>query len=300
MFKNPLLFIYKTVTYNTEKTESMPTYFAFSDECGDYVQHISKRQLQIHPFYIRATLLMNSDEWKKLNTGLRTLKIKYKIPVNSEIKWAYLWKIRNYQKKGLAIPKKEPFKFLEKHTYNQLIDFVSECLELINTLNEKKIILTFTDNSATSYFKVKTILRFHLEEIMQRIEMDLQHDFSNLAVLFIDPVSEQKNKYFREIYSELYESGGLINNFTHIKDSLNIEQSHHSVGIQIADFIAGAFSAVLKSKGKGNYSKGIDMFKKSILPNIRENGGKIYGFGIREVPKNHKIRTDLKTKIDGI
>ena len=51
----------------------MSTYFAFSDECGDYVQHISKRQLKIHPFYIRATLLINSDEWKKLNTGLRTL-----------------------------------------------------------------------------------------------------------------------------------------------------------------------------------------------------------------------------------
>lgn len=278
----------------------MPTYFAFSDECGDYVQHISKRQLRIHPYYIRATLLMNSSEWKRLNSGLRDLKIKYKIAVNSEIKWQYLWAIRNYQKKGLKIPEKEPYKFLENHTYKQLIDFVSDCLSLINGLDEKKIILTFTDNGKTSYNRVKTILRFHLEEIMQRVEMDLQHDWANLAVLFIDPVSEQKNKYFREIYSELYERGGLINNFTHIKDSLNIEQSHHSVGIQIADFVAGAFSAVLKSNGKGNYAKGIEMFKNSILPNIRQLNGDIFGYGIREVPKSRLLRESIRKKINGI
>ena len=280
----------------------MPTYFAFSDECGDYVRQISEKQLKIHPYYIRATLLMNSSEWKNLNACLRKLKIEYGIPVNSEIKWNYLWKISNYQKKSIPIPENEPFKFLENYPYNKLIDFVYNCLSLLNGLVDKQIILTFTDNSKITHYNVKTILKFHLEDIMDRIEMHLQNDWENLAVLFIDPVSEEKNKYFREIYSNLYEKGGLIDNFTHIKDSLNIEHSHHSVGIQIADFIAGSFSAVLKSDGKdkGNYNDGIVMFKNFILPNIRELKSDIFGFGIIEVPKDKTLREFVRVKISRI
>ena len=71
----------------------MSTYFGFSDECGDYLQGINEKQLKTHPFYIRSTLLINSSEWKKLNSLFQHLKTTYELPKHKEVKWSYLWQI---------------------------------------------------------------------------------------------------------------------------------------------------------------------------------------------------------------
>ena len=276
----------------------MSTYFGFSDECGDYIQGINEKQLKTHPFYIRSTLLINSSEWKKLNSLFQHLKTTYELPKHKEVKWSYLWQLRKFQRDKITIPDNEPFKYLEKYNYEKLLQYVDDSLNLINQLDFKKIILTYTNNNITNRHDVKYILKFHLQEMMQRIEMDLQHDFNNLAVIFIDPVNEEKNKYYREIYFEIFANGDIVNEYNHIKDSINLEFSHHSVGIQIADYIGGAFSSVLKCTNTANYKKGTDMFFKSVYPNIRRFRDRIHGYGIREVPQNAHIRAQLIEKIE--
>ena len=242
----------------------MSTYFGFSDESGDYLKDITAKQLKTHLYYIRATLIMNSAEWKKLNSLFKQLKKDFELPANKEFKWCYLWRLKTKQVGELEIKEKEPYKFLESYSYEKLESFVESCLNLINELDYKKIILTYTDNSLINKHEVKHILKFHIQEIMQRIEMDLQNDYNNLAVLFIDPVSEAKNSFFREIYNELFIEGDFIKDYKHIKDSINIEFSHHSVGIQLADFISGTYSSVLKSKNKGNFKFGKRLFHKYV------------------------------------
>ena len=276
----------------------MSTYFGFSDECGDYIQGISERQLRTHPYYIRSTFIINSLEWKKLNNLFKQLKLAYRLPAHQEIKWSYLWQIGKIQREKKVIPDNEPYKFLESYDYQELLQFVDDGLNLINQLDYKKIILTYTNNSFTNRHSAKYILKFHLQEMMQRIEMDLQHDSNNLAVIFIDPVNEEKNKYFREIYFELFANGDIVNEYNHIKDSINLEFSHHSVGIQIADFICGAFSSILKCGNNENYKRGTDMFFKSVYPNIRTFKGRMHGYGIREVPQESTLREQLIRKIE--
>lgn len=269
----------------------MDTYFCFSDECGDYKPFMTDKQLWKHPFYIRSTLLINASDWRTLNSGFRSLKDKFSIPHQCELKWADLWSLRHFQKNGKIIPEKNrlfPFKDFE---YKILIDFVESSLALINGLKEKKIIITYTKNIFYKTTSEKSMLTMHLQEHMQRIEMELQVSEENLGVLFFDPVSQDKNEYFREIYYELFENGDYIEKYSHIKDSLNIENSHHSVGIQIADYISGSFSALVKSNNQGNYDRGVKMFFDSVYPNLRKGWrGQIQGYGIREVPSNSGIR----------
>jgi len=273
------------------------TYFCFSDENGDYKPSMSKKQLQRHPFYIRTTLIMNANEWKKLNSDFRNLKENYGLPTSKEIKWAYLWNLRYFKKNNKPIPEKREFKFLEDFDYHHLIEFVEKALELIETLEEKKIITTFTKNDTVPTINEKSLLSMHLQEHMQRIEMELQVDVGNLGVLFFDPVSEKKNRMFRQIYYELFENGDFIKKYSFIKDSLNFENSHQSVGIQIADYVSGAFSSVLKSD-YGDYSLGIKMFNKSIKPYLRKHNGNIFGAGIREVPSNDDTRNWIREIIE--
>ena len=273
------------------------TYFCFSDENGDYKPDMSKKQLGRHPFYVRTTLLMNANEWKSLNIEFRKIKEKYGLPRGKEIKWAYLWSLRYFKKNEKPIPSKHELKFLENFDYHDLIKFVAESLELLNNITEKKIIATFTKNDNVPAINEKSLLSMHLQEHMQRIEMEMQVDDGNLGVLFFDPVSNEKNEMFREIYNELFENGDFIENYSFIKDSLNIENSHQSVGIQIADYISGAFSAILKSD-LGDYSLGIQMFNNSIKPFLRKYNGNIFGIGIREVPRNNEIRSWIRQKIE--
>jgi hypothetical protein len=273
------------------------TYFCFSDENGDYKRDMTPKQLRRHPFYVRTTLIMNAGEWKKLNSGFRKLKEKYELPRSKEIKWSYLWSLRHFKKSEKAIPDKKDFKFLEHFDYHDLINFVNESLALIHEIKKKKVIVSFTKNDSVPSINEKPMLAMHLQEHMQRIEMELQVDDGNLGVLFFDPVSNEKNEMFREIYNDLFENGDFIENYSFIKDSLNIENSHQSVGIQIADYISGAFSAILKSD-MGDYSLGITMFNEHIKPYLRKYNGNIFGVGIREVPRSNATRKWMREQIE--
>jgi hypothetical protein len=278
----------------------MPTYFCFSDECGLYLKHNKERQLRTHPYYIRSCLIIDSSEWKKLDTLFRDLKTQYSFPVDKEIKWSYAWQLFVLKKYSKEIPKENDLFFLKDIEIDTIYNFMSDALKLLNALSYKKVILTYTDNSLRNGCNEKTMLLFHLQEIMQRIEMEIQGEENNIAVLFIDPINEKKDDLFRGKYFDLFSTGDVIKEYKHIKDSLNIEYSHHSSGIQMADYICGAFSAILKCRdiNKGNYSNGISMFLNSVYPNLRSSKGNIFGFGIREVMSNDSVRDSLNKKID--
>jgi hypothetical protein len=289
------------ITSTNIKTISMSIFFGFSDECGTYQTEKTKKHLSVHPHYIRSTLMINADEWKTLNNSFRQIKCAYGFPLDREIKWAYLWQLRNYQIKKQIIPSNKDFKFLEKYDYHVLIDFVEKCLNLLNQIGYKKIIVTHTDNANCARIGEKSMLKMHLQEHMQRIEMEIQSRIdNNLAILFFDPVCESTDKLLRDVYFDLFNSGDFIDSYKHIKDSLNIEHSHQSVGIQLSDYISGTFSSFLKGRDSTNYDRGKQMFYRYVYPNLRKNYGTIWGVGIREVPSNIVYRRTLfsEMKID--
>lgn len=276
----------------------MSIFFGFSDECGSYQMDKTTKYLSVHPHYVRSTLLIKAEDWKKLNKAFIDLKILYSLPLEKEVKWAYLWQLRNCQIKKQVVHSNKPFKFLEGYDYHDLIEFVEKSLNLLNEIEFKKIILTHTDNTNCARISEKSMLKMHLQEHMQRIEMQIQtRSEENLAVLFFDPVCESTDILLRDIYFELFNSGDFIKSYKHIKDSLNIEHSHQSTGIQLADYISGSFSAFLKGLISPNYDRGKNMFYKYIYPNLRTYQGTIWGVGIREVPSNMTYRKKLATEM---
>ncbi|QPH41020.1 DUF3800 domain-containing protein [Pedobacter endophyticus] len=276
----------------------MSIFFGFSDECGAYQTEKTIKHVAVHPYYIRCTLIIKADDWKKINTLFRDLKVEYDLPLEREIKWAYLWQLRKFQKEKKEIPKNKDFKFLEHHSYKSLIEFVDSSLSLLNYIDYKKIIITHTENRTCPKINEKAMLKMHLQEHMQRVEMETQaRDGQNLAVMFFDPVCENTDKYLRDIYFDLFSSGDFISSYKHIKDSLNIEYSHQSVGIQLTDFISGAFSSILKGLKSNNYEMGKIMFYDYIYPNLRCHKQTVWGAGIREVPSDMCYRNKLTKEL---
>lgn len=276
----------------------MSLYFVFSDEYGSYFKDKTKNSLSAHPFYIRSALIILAEEWKILHNSFIELKKRYNLPIDKEIKWSYLWSLRKYKIDNKLISNKSEFKFLENHDYHLIIDFIDESLSIINKLKYKNILFSITVNSKVGKIDHCNILRMHMQCHMQRIQMELQKEIDNLAVIFIDQINNNSDNQIKDDYNKLFFTGDFIKNYTNIKDSVNIEFSHQSTGIQLADYIAGAFGSYLKSFiDADKYTKGHDMFLKHIYPNIRsDKNGDIFGFGLYEVPTNNSLRNDFKKK----
>ncbi len=123
---------------------------------------------------------------------------------------------------------------------------------------------------------------------MQRIEMEIQGE-NNIAVFFFDPTSEKIDHGLRNAYNQLWAMGDFIKNYTHVTDSLCFEYSHHSCGIQLADYCAGVFNGVLKG-----YPTAKKIFSESIRPLVRKKGNVIMGHGIIEILKNDDVRNQIR------
>jgi len=272
----------------------MTIYFAFSDENGSYKKRRSSRFIRAHPWYIRSTLCIDALEWKTLEKEYENLKKSYDLPSGEEIKWSYAYSLYSHKRTGRAIKPKDKYYFLKNYNPEKLISFLDKATSILNNLNYCRAIFTITDNKECQSIDDSRLLKMHLQEAMQRLEMDMQTDNNNLCVLFVDPVSEEKDKSLREAYASLYQNGDIINRYSHIKDSLNIEHSHHSVGIQMADFLAGAFSSLLSERELGK-----NIYKNTINNIIRKKGdGSVQGYGFREVPGNKPLRNKILTKIN--
>jgi len=272
------------------------TYFCFSDESGDFYTDMSDKSIKRHPYYIRSSLIINSQEWSILNSEMLKLKELYSFKSTDEIKWSYLHSIKIAETNGAKNSKKNKFDFFDC-SFKKCLEFVEESLDLLNKLEYKTIVLSFTDNITYRKWRAENILKQHLRAHMQRVEMGIQGKDDHLAVLFCDPICEDKNKMLQDEYYYFYNKDRFINKYKPIKDSLNFENSHQSVGIQLADLIAGSFNSFLKSDNN-NYNDGKNIFKKYVFPHLREINGQIIGMGIVDIPKNEGYRKCIQEKLE--
>ncbi len=121
--------------------------------------------------------------------------------------------------------------------------------------------------------------------------MHVQSKRNNVSILFLDSVNPKIDKYLRDIYHDIYQERDFIKENSHIFDSIAFGLSHHSFGIQLADYCVGILNGCLKKM-----EVAIELFNDLIWPKIRksskENGKekKVWGYGILEVPTNNDNR----------
>lgn len=265
----------------------MPIYFASSDESGNYRCDASEKFIKSNPYYSRCTILTKANDWKALRQSLHDIRMQYELPDQVEVKWSHLWSILKHEKKGERIPGNRPYSLLGLYlNSSKVLDFVYGVLGFLNTIDYCKIVITVSKNKPHDNVPETWHLERHLEAHMQRIEMELQEGDDNLAIVFADPLSEDKDKWLRDAYHNIFRGGAFIKNYSHIKDSLNFEYSHHSAGIQIADFVAGSFNGMLRG-----FSDSSTIFHERVKPFLRcSKNGNIMGYGIKEIPTNGEFR----------
>ena len=185
----------------------MAIYFASSDESGSFRKKMSTKFIRSHPYYVRATVRTLASDWKNLRSELAGLRQEFRIPNSIEIKWSYIWSIWKHNKNHEKIPNKKPYYILGNIcSYEDLLSFANNVFGLLDNLDNAKVIISVSDNSVPNDIPEEWHYERHLQEHMQRIEMELQDRQENLAVLFVDPISEEKDKALRNAYFKIFQS----------------------------------------------------------------------------------------------
>ncbi len=203
-----------------------------------------------------------------------------------------MWGIRSREQNNKNIPARSPYGFLSGHRFTDLFEFVEETLKVIGGLSFCKIILTVTDNNATKARK-NSILEWHIQDLLQRVEMELRQGKGNkdaVAVFFLDALEPKCEKLLRNKYVEVVQKGDFVKKYSHVKDSMSFEFSHHSVGIQLADYVAGICNDALKGRKRSEH-----LFSTYVKPKLRkkDDGETIAGYGLMEIPTAETVRSKI-------
>lgn len=275
----------------------MKTFFAFIDDAGAYRQFRNPRFAARNPYFIKACVLFSAERWKSLAGYQRQLLKKYTGQSLCEIKWNHLWKLRLRDVKKQSISYDTSEKFLKLVSFDAAHKYADELMQILPEL-AAKVVCTVTPNCVfTDPISEKNIERMHLQDLMQRIEMEVacQDPANGLALLFCDQMSGEEGEVdLKEKYHELYCSGDFISPYDHIMDSVSFLSSHQSCGIQLADFVAGAFNGFLRG-----YDISEKIFSLRIYAHLRRRVyGQELGYGIVDVPKRPDCRRHLEEKFN--
>lgn len=263
----------------------MNTVFVFTDEAGAYNKIPSEPFRRSHPFYIRSNTVISADDYRVFQGEVQALNKRYGIPVGEEIKWSDLWEI--HQGKYRAA-------FLQGFSEDKLKGYYRKVLQCATAKDSLIIFFTVTCVfTQPCYHSESELLKFHLQEAMQRVNMDARP--AGFAAIIMDELTPDKIKRLKAACHEIAVIGDLVN-YKNIYSGVLVESSSQSPGIQLADFAAGVMNGYLRGAllSRGKYEYATKLFGEFIRPKLRCHAdGRIMGYGVREVPSDSEIRARL-------
>lgn len=263
----------------------MKNHFVFTDEAGAYNKLPSEPFRRSHPFYIRSNAYLSCNDYRVFQGEIQVLNKRYGIPVGEEVKWSDLWETQRGKYRA---------EFLKGLSEDKLKGYYRRVLQYAAAKDSLLFLFTVTCVfTQPCYHSESELLKFHLQEAMQRVNMDAQPD--GFATVIMDELNPEKIKKLKSACHEIAVTGDLIK-YKNIYSGVLTENSSQSPGIQLADFAAGIMNGYLRGAllSRGKYEFATDLFNEFIRPNLRHyRDGIIMGYGIREVPKDAAIRDKL-------
>ena len=261
------------------------TVFVFTDEAGAYNKLPSEPFRRSHPFYIRSNTYLSTDDYRVFQGEVQVLNKRYGIPVGEEVKWSDLWETKRGKYRA---------EFLKGLSEDTLKGYYRRVFQCATAKDSVRFLFTVTCVFIQPcYHSESELLKFHLQEAMQRVNMDAQPD--GFTTIIMDELNPDKIKKLKTACHEIAVKGDFIK-YKNIYSGVLTECSSQSAGIQLADFVAGIMNGYLRGAllSRGNYEFATDLFNEYIRPSLRCHAdGRVMGYGIREVPSDSTIRKKL-------
>ncbi len=245
----------------------------FIDESGTPPE---KEKAADQPYFVLGGIVIPEDIWAKLAGDLARIKSQFKI--DCEIKWRYFAPpkqgAKNHPLSHLSAQQKEE---LRTRLYQMICAYRSVRLicVVINTVEAFKLpyIKTGDDLYWYGYKQLTERFQYYLQDLERTVGQKLN------GIIICDHRAPKDDERLRELHSKLMKSDkNNISAYSNIVEGLFIAPSHLSVGIQLADMVAGAVFRAYKAQDK--------RFAEQIKGAFRTSAqGKIDGYGLVKFPK---------------
>jgi hypothetical protein len=243
-------------------------------------------------FWVMGGVIVPDSWWFKLHSDVRAVLNRWKVPDRTELKWSDAG-IRIKQIEA-GDPKQVPKKQTPIAHLTTKDDIRQLFLELLDTLqalpgirvmcvwcvkdDAKLICSNSPDPDGRCYRDM-----FH--DVVERYEYFLttgENEPGAYGHIVMDEKSKKFDKTIRHTCSELINRGTAFTNIHHVIDGVHISPSGTSLGIRMADYVAGAINSHLEYNYSGYVEHIMDNFH-------RDYHGNIDGVGAKRFPSQQKL-----------
>lgn len=245
----------------------------FVDESGTAP---NAAQAAKNPIFVMGGLVIPEDVWPKIKDDLEIVKRRF--AVTGEIKWRFFTAARPGSKPN-------PLSHLDATQKEALR---TDLLALIVKYKAIKLIVAVVDTvQAYQQYHINTpddLYHDAFKKLSERFQYFLQ-DLERASgvrmngMIVCDNRNNDQDNRLKEFHQTLLTGGGrFTSNYGNLIEGLFIAASHHSIGTQFADIVAGA---VFRDEARND-----PRFKNQILTAFRASpSGRIPGYGIVYIPK---------------
>lgn len=250
-------------------------YLCFIDESGSPPK--PTRVGKGHSYFVIAGVIMHEAQWQGIASEIAKLRARPEFRVTGEIKWRYFGSanndidnsVRHLDQTQRDAFRRDFFGIITNRKSVKIVACVASCEAAYRTtyVNDEDDLYRFT------YKPVSERFQYYLQDV-SRLVGDQQ-----LGIMIADHRGKKQDDDLRRRHHQLVDREDLFSSrYSNYVETIFMTPSHLSVGIQIADMVAGAIGRKFNSNDQTYFSQ--------ILPSFRANSsGEIDGFGLVKFPK---------------
>lgn len=243
----------------------------FLDESGTAPRAGSNRD----KYFVIGGLIIPDSVWHKVRDALISLKVRRQL--RGELKWRYFAPNNNEAlnpMKALAPDKRNE---IRSEIYKIICDIKAikcmACVCCIEAAYETPVVLNKDDLYHLTYKPLSECFQYYLQDLSSTVGR------METGIIVSDHRGAKDDERFREAHERLLRANGdFMSSYPNLVESLFFQPSNLSVGIQLADMVAGAVWR--------RFEKGDDTwFSACESAFCRSDKGQIEGYGILKFPK---------------
>lgn len=226
-------------------------------------------------YFVVAGVIIPEGTWHPLRDGLMGLKIRHR--VRGELKWRYFAPNND--------DARNPMRTLPQDARNEIRSDVYKLL--VGTRSIRTIASVVSSAAAYDMASVneqQDIYHLGYKGVTERFQYHLQ-DLSReigrkqFGIVVADHRGSNDDKLLRQVHQKLLHSKGeFISTYRNLIEGLFLEPSHLSVGVQLADLVAGAVWR--------KFERGDDTWFERLEATFRRGpSGAVEGYGLVRSPK---------------
>jgi hypothetical protein len=229
--------------------------------------------------FVLGGVIIAEEVWPKLAADMKRLKLQYN--VYGEIKWRYFISGNMKPDNTLIHLNAAQRDSLRKDLLGALVKYKSvKVIAVVADIAQAYADATIS-NDTVLYHRAYKAMTERFQYFLQDLERTSGQRINGL-IICDNRNSHADDDKLRELHQRLISTDGSnTSNYQNLVEGLFIAPSHHSIGIQYADLVAGSIFRKVSADDSRFYD--------TIRPLIRcSEAGVIEGYGVVRIPKRKK------------